>query len=244
MLKITKDLLIKYLPKKVLNYVGFIYGLFSGKKYYSQYGEDILIYNYFLAKGKNSGIYVDIGAFHPCWISNTKILHDQGWSGHIVDLDKFKCNSFRWMRGARCTTHHGALGFIDDGKDTVTAYSFKRLLSEIDTLSFDDAEFYRNQWGADYISTEVPYLSVKKLFTKIGHVDFINIDIEGIDEQVLRAIDLKNINPDVVVFEDNRNWGGNLSIRSYLEDLGYERLFVSRGSIGYAKNGKSNFKTE
>jgi hypothetical protein len=168
-------------------------------------------------------------------------LHDHGWSGHIVDLDKFKCNSFRWIRGDRCTTHHGALGFFDDGKETVTAYSFKRLLSEIDTLSLDDAEFYKSKWGADYVTTEVPYLSVNKLFEKIGHVNLINIDIEGLDEQVLRSINLKEINPDVVVFEDNRNWGGNLSIRSYLENLGYERLFVSRGSVGYAKQSKPNF---
>ena len=59
-------------------------------KSYSQYGEDLIIYDFFKHHFDIKGNYLDIGAFHPKMISNTHILHTLGWRGTVIDLDDFK----------------------------------------------------------------------------------------------------------------------------------------------------------
>ena len=51
--------------------------------HYSQNGEDIILKSLFPADYK--GFYIDVGAHHPYRISNTYLLHQQGWSGINID---------------------------------------------------------------------------------------------------------------------------------------------------------------
>ena len=58
---------------------------------YSQYAEDIIIYNLLksLKKTKN-GIFVDVGSHHPKRGSNTYFFYKRGWRGLLIDLEKDK----------------------------------------------------------------------------------------------------------------------------------------------------------
>ena len=66
-------------------------------------------------------------------------------------------------------------------------------------------------------------------------IDLINLDVEGIDTEILFDIDLEKYFPKVILFEDNLTFGGSKKIREHLEKFGYERLFVSGGSVAYFK---------
>ena len=243
-LRFIKDFLVKYLPSPALKALGIIYGMFIWRRSYSQYGEDLVVVNYFDSLGIKHGAYLDIGGFHPTWISNTKLLHDAGWHGYVVDIDRVKCRVFEIVRGTQCTTYHGAVGPENDlnGKH-VEVYRFKRLLSEIDTLSRKDAEVYSREWGVSFTTDSVEYISVQELLAKTGPVDFLNIDIEGLDSVVLQSIDFTTFAPKVICFEDNRAWGGGEETRKLLESHGYERLFVCGGSVGYCLPGGSIFES-
>jgi hypothetical protein len=225
---------LKALPYRLLAVLGLIIGFFSRRKSFSQYGEDLIVANFFDQIGLKCGSYLDIGAFHPHWISNTKMLHDRGWSGYVVDIDALKLSSFSFVRGGRCQAILGAVGAEERlGGTKAKVYKFKRLLSEIDTLSFEQAQYYSKNWGYEYKEVAVEYLFIGDLLKSVGNVDFLNIDIEGMDEIVLNAIDFTAFRPAVIVFEDNETWGGAEKTKIILAQLGYERLFVSRGSIGY-----------
>ena len=58
--------------------------------------------------------YLDIGAFHPRWASNTHLLHQNGFSGYCVDLDDEKLKWFRFARGDRVKTICGAVSNLND----------------------------------------------------------------------------------------------------------------------------------
>ena len=58
------------------------------REFYSQWGEDRFIKDFF--KNKSKGFYVDIGSFHPIMYSNTCCLFDIGWSG--MNIDFFRIN--------------------------------------------------------------------------------------------------------------------------------------------------------
>ena len=70
----------------------------------------------------------------------------------------------------------------------------------------------------------------------IPKVDFLNIDIEGLDTKIVEAIDLDRFKIDVILFEDNNNFGGTKKLVNKLVVKGYLHLFTSGGSICYAKN--------
>jgi len=58
------------------------YGAFNNeqRKAYSQFNQDTLVYENFF-KGKNDGVYCDVGGNHPLNINNTRFFEELGWSG-------------------------------------------------------------------------------------------------------------------------------------------------------------------
>ena len=94
-----KKIIKSIIPKKLLKKYREIRGLyFNGFviKSYSQEGEDLILKRIF--GEKKNGFYVDVGAFHPFWISNTNIFYKNGWNGVNIDampssmalFDKFR----------------------------------------------------------------------------------------------------------------------------------------------------------
>ena len=71
------------------------YNYFTKKYTYSQFGEDIIVNNFF---GDFVGTYVDIGCYHPIKYSNTALLHKKGWRGVNIDLNKTSIALFNVCR--------------------------------------------------------------------------------------------------------------------------------------------------
>ncbi len=89
---IIRKIILQFIPLKLANYVSFfLLFFFKKKKSYSQFGEDLIINNFFKKLKYKTGFFVDIGAYHPSFISNTKILRNKGWNGAYVEADKTKC---------------------------------------------------------------------------------------------------------------------------------------------------------
>ena len=58
---------------------------FLSRKQYSQWGEDLIIKEFF--KRKKIGVYFDVGCFHPIMYSNTCALFKKGWRGVNIDIN-------------------------------------------------------------------------------------------------------------------------------------------------------------
>jgi hypothetical protein len=67
------------LPKNVLDIISFLYGLFIKENSYASDGEDLLIVKYFKHLKIVNGTYLDIGAYHPTWLS--KHIYYIKWDG-------------------------------------------------------------------------------------------------------------------------------------------------------------------
>jgi len=228
-------LLVCYLPKQLHGLFGFLYGyLVPPKKSYSASCEDLIILNFFDKIGVKTGFYIDIGAYHPRFCSNSYLLHKRGWRGVCVDIDDKKLKQFRLFRGKRVETLCGAV--VPERGQTgqiTTIYKHKRLLSEIDTLDELEAMNNKNRKGWDYEACTQRKISPDYFEDTYAHIDLIDIDIEGLDIDLLLNLDLKKVAPTVILFEDKRNFGGRPKIRNHLEKNGYRFLFASGETIGY-----------
>lgn len=56
--------------------------------YYSQYGEDLILDQFFKAKNITNGFFVDVGALDGIHLSNTYKFEQDGWNGICIEPHK------------------------------------------------------------------------------------------------------------------------------------------------------------
>ena len=54
----------------------------------------------------------------------------------------------------------------------------------------------------------IPTIDINSLLKKLPKINFLNIDIEGLDTKVVNAIDFDKFEIDLILFEDNDYYGG------------------------------------
>ena len=164
---------------------------------YSQWGEDQFINQFF--KDKIDGIYLDIGCFHPVMYSNTCLLHKKGWRGINIDINPTSIDLFNILRPKDtnlCTT-------INEIKKTFEIY-YDDPFSPVNTL---DKQFYENLENKNNKNTKKLFVESKSMqeilnISKIDKsIDFINLDVEGMDYKILKNINLNQLKPKLVSIE-------------------------------------------
>lgn len=169
-----------------------------GKKYYSQFGEDIFVNNYF---GQDDGFYVDVGSYHPVQLSNTALLYERGWNGITVDVNPDMVPLFAEMR-PRGTHIQAAIGSTPG---TTTLYACNRASMYTTSQAFVDeraehAELTFTKQG------EVPVQTLAQLFAthvpEGQRIHVLNIDVEGSELDVLQSNDWGTYKPKMVLVED------------------------------------------
>jgi len=232
----------KIFPTFFLRILIFIfYSIRAYKKSYSAKGEDIIVNLYFNDAGIKEGTYLDIGCFHPISTSNTHHLHKLGWYGYCVDMDQFKLKAMKFFRGKKITTFLGAISPYGNDGGSAPVFRFDTPWSDIDTLDEKSALVTSKKFNIPFDKSEIPLININNLLEGLPHINYLDIDIEGLDVSVILAMDLEKFKPDVIVFEDIFNWGGSKELQKKLENYGYERIFLSSGSIGYAVPLKTGF---
>jgi FkbM family methyltransferase len=172
---------------------------------YSQYGDDLVIYDYF--KGR-TGNFLDIGANDGVTISNTYKLLKNGWSGTYIEgsknvFDRLKINTLN--TNTQCLNY-----FLSDKNESVTLYSNSKLfdnsinINNIDLLTTIDRNCYlkTKDWGEfEEIECESFTFHDIEEDLKFNEYQMISIDIEGLDYEVLSQINLEKYKTEMIVIE-------------------------------------------
>ncbi len=170
-----------------------------GKAYFSGFGEDFVLNNLF--HRKKNGFYVDIGCWHPKWLSNTYLLHKKGWEGINIDMDDFKIQMFNM---ARKNAVNICTAVSDEEKEF--SYYYSKDHSAMNTL---DSEFARAAMMAkknlNYEIKKTKSLTLDKIISETKYaqteIDLLSIDVEGHELPVLRSLDFEIYKPKVIVVE-------------------------------------------
>ena len=187
---------------------------------FSQNGEDLVI-NRFL-DNKNEGFFVDVGAHHPIRFSNTFLFYKKGWSGINIDAMPGSMAQFNKIRPNDINIEKG----IGLKKDKLTFYQFNE--SALNTFSKKEA-FSKNKDGYKIIKSnlvEVDTLEniLDKYMPLNTEIDFLNIDAEGKDEEVLISNNWEKYKPNYIIIEILREvslYNNNSSINKFLKTKGY-----------------------
>lgn len=162
---------------------------------WSQEGEDRIIWE--LLKHQRRGFYVDVGAHHPKRYSNTYLLYRAGWNGLNIEPDPDLTRAFSIYRRRDCTIQAG----VASAEGVLGLHRFAD--PALNTFDPQIAELRKAEgWPwRDIVNVRVSPLVELLRSRSVSQVDFLNVDTEGYDHEVLLSNDWKQFHPGVVAVE-------------------------------------------
>jgi hypothetical protein len=186
--------------------------------------EDLIILNYF--KDINDGYYVDVGCYHPLHLSNTFLLHKKGWNGVNIDISEYTIDLFNYLRPRDTNINTAVTNF-----DGSTKFYYQKKLSQLSSIKKDTAT-KRMQGKIDEKEIKAYKLSTILSNTKYRHkkINFLNIDAEDSDFDVLCSIDFKIYRPDMICVEIIEEDIFESNIYRFLNELNYKKIWSSKSN--------------
>jgi FkbM family methyltransferase len=182
--------------EKILDYL--IFNKY-GKPSFSQSGEDVIVDFIFSNRGKSNPTYIDVGAHHPYFLSNTAFFYRKGCCGVNIEPDPILFVQLNKDRNRDINLNVGIgveKGFQDFYvMDSPTMNTFSK--HEAEKLAHE-----HNMPIRKVISVPVDTLTnVINKYCQQTFPDFLSLDIEGLDFDVLQTIDYKKTAPIVICIE-------------------------------------------
>lgn len=178
---------------------------FKNKISYSQLNEDNIID--WLTGYKEKGIYIDIGAYNPDIISNTKLFYERGWKGINIEPSTIGYKLFCEKRprdiNLNCAIGEGEIDYFGDESESSGATCVKELAESRGITK----------------SRKIKLKPLKEVFEEnnLSIVDFISIDVETFEEAVLKSNDWNKYKAKVICLEGFKY--------DFLKQFGYRRVF-------------------
>lgn len=190
-----------------MRYLRLLSALKSGevKGHFGQWAEDVLVRKLFPPK-KREGFYLDLGAYHPYKHSNTAYFWLRGWRGINVDANP---NSIKLFNSVRPTDKNLWAAVIPESDYQAGIREVElRIPAAMDARSGISATGTISPVLSDqrgFVSKlVVPAASSRSIIDdhQVRAIDYLNIDVEGVDEAALGDIDLAGLRPTVITIED------------------------------------------
>lgn len=165
----------------------------------SQFGEDMITRH--LLDDLPVGFYVDIGAHHPVYFSNTYHFYCRGWRGINVDALPGSMELFRLLRPRDINIEL----CVDAAPDRAREF-FLFDPPALNTACPEEADrAVRGGLGRVVARQTVRTVTLSGLLDRYlppgQGIDLLSIDVEGLDEAILRGHDFARYRPRVLVFE-------------------------------------------
>ncbi len=190
---------------------------------YSQNFEDRIIEAFF--PGLKDGFYVDVGANHPFYHSVTKIFYDKGWRGINLEPNPML---FKQIEQNRKRDINLRFGVGDQaGEFDLRVYHSSDGLEGISTLSSSMKQDYlenTNKETEKFSDVKIEVKTLEQIFKKqnVKTINFMKVDVEGFEYEVLKGNNWKKYRPELICIEANhimKDW------RPIVSEAGYSLVF-------------------
>ena len=188
---------------------------FIKKKSYSMEKEDLEIAK--ILNNIKNGFYVDVGGYHPLHRNNTYLLYKKNWRGINIDLSKFSIDLFNFARPEDINLNVA----VSKTNKKIKYYTQKKI-SQLSTIYKDIAN--KRMQGPiiekEILSDTLTALLEKTLY-KNRRIDFLNIDAEGADFEVLESLNFDVYRPKLICVEIDDEQIENSKIFNFLKKQKY-----------------------
>jgi len=198
---VNRQLIKKYLPRSARSWLLDRYRRnqpgYYPRRSWSQAGEDLLLLD-LLELASDRGFYVDVGAFHPRFGSNTYALYRRGWRGINIDARPGSMAQFRRDRPRDTNLEFGV------GTNVARSEFFEFVEDELSTLDEERASALIGTGHVLLRKIEIdlrPLANVLTDFHVSPNFELLSVDCEGRDLDVLRSNDWRRFRPKTIIAE-------------------------------------------
>jgi FkbM family methyltransferase len=166
------------------------------------------------------GVCIDVGAYHSRWLSNSYPFEELDWLVWCIEPNP-NCEEYL---AERPHVSQYAMGARNENNVDFYIYNIGHGLNG---QAGGTSLLYNRQFDKDFKVMETVKVDVRTLdwflenVAEVEHVDFLSIDTEGTELDVLEGIDLARWNVKVIAIE---NLYGRDEIPDYLTSRGYKRV--------------------
>jgi len=213
-----------FLKSPIIYYFYKLLKIYRNKKpslHFGEFGEDIFINR--ILKNINQGKYVDVGCYHPYKGSLTFELYKRGWNGVNIDVSKTSIDLFNMSRKKDINLNLAISNF--DGE---TFYYENSPINQQNSLI---------QMNKLQKKIKIKCLTLDTVLNNknLDEFDYLNIDVEGSELEVIKGFNLKRFNPKLITIENN-----DLTIDEYLKSE-VCKILIENDYILVNKIGVTNF---
>jgi FkbM family methyltransferase len=206
------------------------------QKSYSQQGEDITIMR--LLENKPKGFFVDIGAFHPIKYSNTYTFYKKGWRGINIEPNPDARQDFLKYRAHDINLNIA----IGNSSERLSYYKFN--VPAVNSFSLEHVDKWKQV--PDFYVKEVLDIQTQRLQDVLKEhlpdhqiIDFMSIDVENFDLEVLKSNDWDLYRPFLLLVEEDILQLDSFTespIVTYLQTKNYALISVCNGTLFFRDN--------
>jgi len=206
---------------------------FWNEKYTSQAGQDKMIKKNFF-DGKKNGFFIEIGAYDG--ISGSNCYHFErflNWDGIAIEPSNIQFEKLKKNR--KCKVLNNAIS------DEVKEVEFIEVTEGLTQMSgINDSSFERNfkiisnNQASKTDSIKLKTITFDDIVPKNKDIDYLSIDIEGGEMNLLKSIDFKTNSIKVISVENNipkeqnfKNFFEEINF-TYLDRIGQDEIFYNR----------------
>ena len=219
-----KKLLFRCLPQSVKQRRRiFTLAFDDTRDYFSQYGQDKFVDQVVFREERN-GVFLDVGAYDGITASNSYFLErTRGWTGMCIEPLPEQFAKLRRTRQAICI--NGCAGLEDGWVDFLPLRDGNEMLSGR-MGTFDAAQLERIKAATGGVPAARDVVRVRSYALPgllrahgLTRVDFLSLDTEGGELDLLKSLDLQALGVRAITIENNF---GAPDIERYLTPRGYE----------------------
>jgi FkbM family methyltransferase len=194
---------------------------------FSQCGEDLIVQYIFNLRNVVKPSYLDIGANHPFFLSNTALFYEKGSRGINIEANPELLDNFKNFRREDINLNIG----VSNKEDELDFYIMSD--NTLSTFSIDECNAMVLNGKVLKEVKKIKLITISDILERyfMGRFpDFLSIDVEGMDLQILKSIDYEHETPKVICVEAAEySPKGSGARRSELIDF-----LVSKGYYEYA----------
>ena len=203
---------------------------------YAQNFEDVILNRVFA--DKKEGFYIDVGAQHPLYDSVTKAFYDRGWQGINIEPVKEYYELLAQERERDLNLNLGV------GETESELDFFELEGTGLSTFDRETAERLSKEEGYKINNYQVPIVKLADICQQHLNcqIDFLKIDVEGWEENVILGNNWSQFRPTVIIVEatiPNSPTRAETNITEILEEQNYQKVYFDGLNDYYLANESS-----
>ena len=162
-------------------------------------------------------------------LSNTYLLYKRSWTGINIDISEFSIKLFNYLRPNDVNINSA----VSNMEKEISFY-YQKKLSQLSTIK---KAISNERMQGNIKEKKIKSLKLNSILNqskfKNRQIDFLNIDVEGADFEVLKSLDFTIYEPKIICIEIMEKNIFESEIYNFLRDINYKKIWSSKSSFNH-----------